>query len=272
MSMEEMVLAAMTLAAAGLVGGFVAGLLGVGGGIVIVPLLVEVFERLEVAEPVRLPLAVGTSLATIMPTALSSMRAHRRKGGVDGPLLWTWAPGVALGAAGGAGVGALVGGPAIGPVFAVVCLVVAANMLLRSGGQALVASLSRPVGRLVAFGVGGVSAVMGIGGGTLSVPILTATGVPVHRAVGTSSALGLFIAAPATVSYMLLGAGRMDLPPASVGYVSLVGVLALLPTSVLAAPWGARVAHRIPARALSIAFGVFLLLSAARMAARVFFD
>lgn len=269
MSASEILGIAVALAIAGGVGGVLAGLLGVGGGIVTVPILVEVFDFIDVAEPVQMPLSVGTSLAIIIPTAISSARAHHREGAVDVATVRSWGPGIALGALVGAWLGGRAGGALMSAVFALVCLVVAANMVLRSRGQAIWSALPKyPWDRIVTVTIGAVSAVMGIGGGTLSVPTLTACGMPIRKAVATSAALGLLIGVPAALAYTAVGYGRSDLPPFSLGYVSLPGAVLILPTSMLCAPVGARLAHSITPRVLSIAFGMFLLVSALRMGYR----
>lgn len=257
------------VAAAGLAGGLLAGLLGVGGGIVVVPALDIAYGIAGVPAEVRLHLAVGTSLATIVPTSISSARAHRAYDAVDERVAHLWAPPMVLGAVVGAALAAIAPGQLLAGVFAFVALAAAARMLLPLEGVRLrdAVPASRAAGLLPAT-IGLVSALMGIGGGTLSVPALGLLGVPVHRAVGTSAWLGFWIALPAAVGYAVLGWGRPGLPTWSVGYVSLLSMALLLPVMWLAAPGGAWLAHRLSQAALRRAFGLFLLAVALRMAWR----
>ena len=262
----ELLLLVVFVALAGGLGGVLAGLLGVGGGIVIVPVLEFALGAAGVPPEIRMHVAVGTSLASIVPTALSSSRAHRRRGAVDEQVARRWIPPIVAGAALGAAAAAFVGGNALRSVFGVVALVMAAVMLLRPQAQhAGAGGAVTPGPRSWPAGIGFVSALMGIGGGTLSVPALSRRGLPIHRAVGTSAWLGLWIALPAAVGFACLGLGREGLPSGSLGFVSLPGLAVLVPASVLAAPLGARIAHGSSRRALRAAFGVFLLLAGLRM-------
>jgi uncharacterized membrane protein YfcA len=152
-----------------------------------------------------------------------------------------------------------------------VALAVAANMALRRPAAALAASLPRPwAQRLIASLIGGFSAMMGIGGGTLSVPTMTAFRYPIRRAVGTAAALGLVIAIPGTIGFVLSGWGKPNLPPLSLGYVNVAGFALIVPTTMLMAPWGARLAHTISTAGLRKAFALFLFLTSVRMIAGLF--
>jgi uncharacterized membrane protein YfcA len=262
----ELLLLMALVALAGGVGGVLAGLLGVGGGIVIVPALEFALGAAGVPVDLRMHLAVGTSLASIIPTALASSRAHRRQGAVDEQVAGRWIPPIAAGAAFGAAAAAAVSGAALRGIFGFVALTVAAYMLLRDEPRApLSGVIAAPGPSAWPAGIGFVSALMGIGGGTLSVPALLRCGLPIHRAVGTSAWLGLWIALPAAAGFAWLGFGRDGLPPGSVGFVSLPGLAVLVPASVLAAPVGARIAHGLSRRALRAAFGAFLCLVGLRM-------
>jgi uncharacterized membrane protein YfcA len=261
---------AVVVAAAGLGAGLLAGLLGVGGGIILVPALDYAFGVAGVADGLRMHLAVGTSLASIVPTAIVSARSHRLRGAVDGDLARRWSPPIALGAALGSIIAASLHGRTLSGIFAVVALLVALRMIWRSGDGAVGGDRDATHWRWlpIPVGIGAVSALMGIGGGTLSVPVMTWLGRPVHRAVGTSAWFGLWIAVPAAAGYAWLGRGLPGLPPLSIGYVNLIALAVLLPSTTVAAPLGARVAHGLSRRQLSLAFGAFLLLTAARMAYR----
>ncbi|MBK1667732.1 hypothetical protein CKO28_06750 [Rhodovibrio sodomensis] len=250
----------------GALAGVLAGLLGVGGGIVIVPVLFQGLTWLGVDADVRMHLTVGTSLMTIVATSLASARAHHRRGALDTDLMKTLAGGVLLGAGAGVLVGTRVTGEVLTAVFAVVALLVAINMALRPGNTTVAAELPRGWPRWAVGGViGGFSVIMGIGGGTLSVPLLTAFAVPIRRAVATASAIGFLIAVPGAIGFALSGWGRPDLPPLSLGYVNLIGFALITPLSVACAPLGARLAHSLPPTGVRLAFAGFLLATAVRM-------
>ncbi|WP_417827466.1 sulfite exporter TauE/SafE family protein [Thalassospira sp.] len=251
---------------AGVVGGIMAGLLGVGGGIVIVPVLYHFLTTMGVDESLRMQVAVATSLTTIIATAISSTRSHYKKGSVDVGLLKRWGPFIIIGVIIGTAIGGLADGRVLTIVFAVVALLVAANMILvkdREPGDAK----NPPKSVWAALGViaGSLSAMMGIGGGTICVPVLNFLGYDIRRAVGTAAAIGLIIALPGTVGYALSGVGVDGRPPFSVGYVNVLAAALLIPMTVLCAPIGARIAHTIPRRALRMCFGLFLAITSLRM-------
>jgi uncharacterized membrane protein YfcA len=264
----DWVLLAVAALATGLVGGTISGLLGVGGGIVIVPVLEAALGYLGVDSAVRMPIAVATSLATIVPTSIASSRAHHRRGAVDLGVAARWAPAIGLGAVVGSVVGSTANARVLTGVFGSVAALMAIKMLLPLDGKVLAAAVPRGArGQLVPLVIGVVSSMMGIGGGTLSVPALTLMNQPVHRAVGTANLLGLAIAIPGTIGY-LFARPVAAVPFGTIGYVSLVSLALLAPATVLAAPWGARLAHSLDRRKLSAVFGVFLSLVAARMLLR----
>lgn len=254
------------MAVTGTVAGILAGLLGVGGGIVIVPVLFWVLHAFDIAPEHASHLAVATSLATIIPTSISSMRSHARRGTVERDLLRLWGPVVFVGALIGGGLAKFVSGDSLRAIFGVVGLLVAVNMALP---KTLVVSDALPVSkwinRLIAGIIGIISALMGIGGGTLSVPTLSAFSFPAHRAVGTASALGLLIAVPGVAGFIYAGLEVEGLPPGSLGYVSLPAALIIAPISYLFAPLGTRFAHALDARNLKRVFAVFLAITAVRM-------
>mgnify|MGYP002777001802 CR=1 FL=1 len=257
----------LVAAGAGIGGGVLAGLLGVGGGIVIVPALYLALQATGLASGATMQVAVATSLATIIFTAVSSGLAHHRRGAVDLALLRRWSPWVVLGVLAGSWLGAAADGRAMVAVFAVVAGIVALNMLVGRGDPRPVPRAAPPAA-WAATGVaaGGISAMMGIGGGTVCVPILSWLGYDIRRAVGTSAALGLVIGLPATLVYVWAGWDAGGRPPLSLGYVSLPGVAVITPFTMAFARVGARIAHAIPMRALRVCFGLFLGLTAARMA------
>lgn len=261
----------LAMVGTGLIGGILAGLLGVGGGIVIVPVLFHLLGLLEVAEGLRMHVAVATSLATIVATSVSSARAHNRHGSVDWTLLKSLLISVLVGVAVGTSIATFVKGPVLSAIFGAVALIVAANMALRPEGFSLLAELPKgPLRQVFGFIIGGFSSMMGIGGGTLAVPLLSLCRYPIRNAVGTSSALGLVIAVPATAGFIYGGWQASDLPPFSLGYVNALGFLLIAPATVLTAPWGARIAHSINVNYLRKAFALFLLITGVRMIISLF--
>lgn len=260
------VLWALAMCGTGIVAGLLAGLLGVGGGAVIVPVLYQAQAVLGVEEGLRMKVAVATSLATIIATSAVSVRSHFRRGAVDVPLLRQWGIPIFLGTALGTMLGGAVDGRVLTAVFATVAFVVAIRMFVRHTGIAVSDGFPNRFA-LVGSGmfVGGVSALMGIGGGMLSVPILSNYGFDIRRAVGTAAAIGFIIAIPGTLGYIVAGWGVAGLPPYSFGYFNGLAALALVPLTMATAPLGARLAHSVPRRSLQIFFACFLLISSLRM-------
>lgn len=254
------------MAVTGIAAGFVAGLLGVGGGIIIVPVLDLVLSTFAVDPSIRMKIAVATSLATIILTSVSSARSHYKKGAIDFDILKSWGPMIFIGVILGTLVAGFVDGRVLSLVFATVALLVAANMIFRANAHALMPAFPNVVVKSgLGLVVGLVSAMMGIGGGTLSVPILTAFGTDIRRAVATGAAIGFVIAIPGTIGYIIAGWNVTGLPPASLGYVNLLAFICIVPLSMLAAPWGARVAHAIDRKYLSYGFGIFLVATSIKM-------
>lgn len=257
---------ALGLIASGVIAGTLAGLLGVGGGIVLVPVLYQVFSALGVDEAVRMHLAVGTSLATIIPTSIRSVRAHAKRGAVDFALLKSWAPALILGTLAGTAIAGAISGPALTGIFASLVLIVAANLAFGREEWRLGSALPKGApAQALAASIGAISGLMGIGGGTFGVPAMTLFGYPIHRAVATSAGLGIIISIPGAIGFILSGWGKASLPPGSLGYVNLIGFALLTPTTVLMAPLGARLAHALPRKWLARAFALFLALTSAKM-------
>ena len=253
----------------GVVGGILAGLLGVGGGIVIVPMLEFALGIMGVDPSIRMHIAVATSLATIIPTSISSSRAHFKRQSVDIDLAKRWAVFILVGALAGTWVASQVSSQVLSGIFAVVALLVALKMMLPLEKRTFTDEVpASPTVAIAPTLIGFISTMMGIGGGSLSVPTLTLMGEPIHRAVGTAALFGLIIAVPGTLGFMVTGYGNPLLPTGSIGYVNLIGLALIAPTTVLAAPLGARLAHSMEKRHLSLLFGVFLLIVAIRMIIR----
>jgi uncharacterized membrane protein YfcA len=264
------------LLAAGALTGLLAGVFGVGGGAVAVPILYELFRILEVPDAVRMPLCVGTSLAIIVPTSIRSFNAHRAKGAVDMSILKVWAGPVVLGVVVGSGIARFAPADLFKGVFVVVAGVSAIRLLFGKDTWRLGLDMpAQPV--MVAYGglIGVLSALMGIGGGQLSNLFMTFYNRPIHQAVATSSGLGILISIPGALGYIYAGWPHMAehphviafQPPLALGYVSMLGLLLFIPTSTWMAPIGARLAHRLSKRRLEVAFGCFLMLVCARFAA-----
>lgn len=257
---------AAAMAATGLVSGLLAGLLGVGGGIVIVPLLFNVFPLFGIPESIQMKVAVATSLATIIPTSIQSARKHHAKGAMDVALLKSIWPAMLAGVALGTFLAVHVRGEGLTAVFAMVALLVALNMGFTAVDFKITDSVpSGPPRQALGIGIGSVSAMMGIGGGTLGVPILSMCGHPIRAAVATASAFGLIISIPATIGFVWGGWNDPLTPPFSIGYVNLIGVALIAPASILATPWGVHLAHSIPPLWLKRAFAVFLFATSIRM-------
>ncbi|MEH6738667.1 MAG: sulfite exporter TauE/SafE family protein [Sulfitobacter sp.] len=250
----------------GAIAGVLAGLLGVGGGIVIVPVLIVVAELFEIDDSIAMLLVVGTSLATIIPTSISSARAHNKRSAIDFDILRGWVPAIFLGALLGGIASKSIGSNGLTLIFGAVALVVSINLALP---KTLTLSQAPPEGRIkqsaLALPIGFTSALMGIGGGTLSVPVMSMLSVPVHRAVATASVFGLAIAVPAVCGFVWAGIGVEGRPPGSFGFVNLPAAVVLFSMSVLTAPYGAKLAHLMEPRKLKLAFAVFLFISAVRM-------
>ena len=259
----------IAMALTGAAGGVIAGLLGVGGGIVIVPVLEIVLGIIGVDESVRMHIAVGTSLATIIPTSISSARAHRQRDAISMDLVRYWSPYIVVGTIIGTLVAGEVTSQVLYIVFGVVALVVAIKMVLPLDDKVVAQDVPRGVfGPVVPGGIGLISAMMGIGGGSMSVPIMTLCNKPIHTAVGTSALFGAFIAVPGTIGFIYTGWDNELLPFASLGFVNLVGFALIIPTTIAFAPLGAKIAHALPRRSLSLLFGLFLFLVALRMGLR----
>lgn len=253
------------LALAGAATGVLAGIFGVGGGAISVPILFFSFGLIGVAEEIAMPLAVGTSLAIIIPTSIKSARAHHAKGAVDMAVVRAWVVPVLLGVM----LGAVIARFAAPWVFqAVFVFVAGANAVKLLFGKASwrVADDLPTGGRLQVYGslVGLFSALMGIGGGAISNLIMTLHGRPIHQAVATSAAVGVLISIPGSIGYVLAGWGKAGLPIGSLGFVSLLGFALIVPTTLLTTGFGVRLAHRLSRRSLERAFGCFLALVSLR--------
>jgi uncharacterized membrane protein YfcA len=256
----------------GVVTGLLAGLFGIGGGAVIVPVLYEVFRVLGVSDDVRMQLCVGTSIAIIVPTTIRSYFAHRAKGAVRQDILRAWA----LPAVIGVGVGSIIAVFAPSAVFKLVFVLIAALIAFRM-------LFGRDTWRLAdqlpgnsamtgyGFFIGISSSLMGVSGGSVSNIVQTLYGIPLHNAVATSAGLGVPITIAGTIGYLLAGLPHQaQMPPLTIGFVSLLGLALFAPISSYVAPYGARLAHTLSKRRLEIAFGCFLLAASIRFLISLF--
>ncbi|KZL21062.1 Sulfite exporter TauE/SafE [Pseudovibrio axinellae] len=256
---------AAALVASGALAGFLAGLFGIGGGAILVPILVSVLSEIGVDPQVVMHVAVATSLGIIVPTSLRSFFAHKKKGAVDLALLKSWVIPIPLGVLAASFVAAMVSGQTLKGIFAVIAFVVAMRMLFNRESWKLGQEIPKnPVRGLIGVLIGFFSTLMGIGGGVMNNTFMTLFGRPIHQAVATSSGVGVLISIPAIFGMMAAGWGAPNLPPFSVGYVNVLAVVLIIPVSVLVAPLGVRAAHTLPKRKLEITFGIFLLIVSAR--------
>ena len=269
---SEIAVLSAALLAGGLVTGFFAGLLGVGGGAIIVPVLYELFGITGVDDSVRMKICVATSLAIIIPTAIRSVRSHWQRGAVDVSVIKALGPWVVGGAIVGVFIASHAPASFLKGVFVASTLFIAGRLAFANGSTRDDATLpGLPWDGLAGAGIGLISTLIGIGGGAYITAYMKYLGWPIHKAVGTAAGFGPLIAVPAAIGFMIEGWGLPRLPPLSLGYVSLLGFLVVAPVSVLAAPLGVRVAHRLSRQTLEYVFMTFLLLVAARFAASLAF-
>ena len=262
----ELALLALAIVTGGVLTGLLAGLFGVGGGAIIVPVLYEIFRILGVSEDIRVQLCVGTSLAIIIPTSIRSYRAHRARGTLPAGILKTWIVPIALGVIAGGVIAAVAPGAVFKSFFAVMAFLLGAKFLFAKDSWRIGETLPGKVLMwLYGLFIGFYSAMMGVGGGAVSTLILSLYGQPIHTAVGLSAGVGVIISLVGTIGFIIAGLPYQALmPPLSIGYVSLIGVALMAPVAAFAAPYGARIAHALSRRKLELAFGIFLWLVAIR--------
>lgn len=257
----------------GAVTGLLAGLFGVGGGAVMVPVLTWLFYRFNLSEQWVVHLALGTSMAAIIPTAMASLRAHHRRKGVHWYAVRSLAPGIILGSFAATFLASQLSPTPLSLFFFAFMCVVAWRMARQNKPSSNDVAVSPqqerlpdlPVLSLVGAGIGAISALAAIGGGTLTVPFLASRGIPLKRAIGSSAAVGLPIALAGTLGYLWNGFQQSDLPAWSTGFVYWPGVLGIAVTSLLTAPLGASLAHRLPVTVLRRLFALLVVLLALQM-------
>ncbi len=273
LDVAELVELALMLVAVGALSGFFAGIFGIGGGAILVPVFYECFRLAGVPLEVRMPLCIGTSLAIIIPTSIRSFRAHHARGAVDLEILKLWWLPIVFGVIAGSVTARYAPERLFKIVFAAVAWSAAARLLLARDNWKLGDDLPKgPLMRLYGFIVGLLSTLMGVGGGLFSNLLMTFYGRPIHQAVATSSALAVLISIPGALGYIYAGwpaaARYPDVAalqwPFAVGYVSLIGAVLVMPTSLLTAPLGVRAAHAMSKRTLEVAFGCYLFIVGSR--------
>jgi uncharacterized protein len=262
----------LALLAAGVLAGLLAGLFGIGGGAILVPIFFHVFGLLGVPDAVRMHLALGTSLAIIVPTSIRSFMAHRQRGAVDIDLLKGWVVAVPLGTIIATIVAAWASSTELRLIFAVIALALALRMIFAKDSWRLGAELpGNPAKFLVGTGIGVLSGLMGIGGGVMNNTFMTLYGRSIHQAVATSSGVGVLISIPGLVGYVWGGWGKAGLPPFSTGYINWLAVALLIPVTLYTAPYGARLAHALSKKHLEFAFALFLVAVSMQFFASVIF-
>lgn len=259
----------LSLIGTGVFAGLLAGMLGVGGGIVIVPVLFFLFQALGVSPESAMVIATATSLATIVPTSVSSIRAHNKKGNVDFDLLKAWAVFILIGVLAGSYLVTQVNPTLLTLLFGIIATLSALNMLIGKKDALFQGLPGRGGQSIMATCIGLFSSMVGIGGGTLTVPTLTFCNYPAHKAVGTAAAVGLIISLPAAITLLFAGATPTDAPFATYGYVNLLGFACIVPLTVLFAPIGATIASKLDAGLLKKIFAVVLIITGLRMLAQV---
>jgi uncharacterized membrane protein YfcA len=271
----ELIRLAMLLLAVGALSGFLAGLFGIGGGAILVPVFYECFRLVGVPLEVRMPLCVGTSLAIIVPTSIRAYRAHKTRGAVDMKTLKAWWLPVLIGVIAGSIIARYAPERLFKIVFVVVAYSAAARLLLVRQGWKFGDEMPQgPLMKIYGLGIGLLSTLMGIGGGLFSNLLMTFYGRPIHQAVATSAALAVLISIPGALGYVYAGwpaaAHYPDVlalqVPFALGYVSLIGAVLVMPSTLLTAGLGVRVAHAMSKRMLEVAFGCYLLIAGSRFA------
>jgi uncharacterized protein len=258
-------LAAM-FAVGGAVAGGIAGLFGIGGGVIMVPMLTTALKLVDVPGDVAIHVAIATSLAAIIPTSFISYRMHAKLGAIDHDLLWRWSPWIVVGAIGGSLMTNLSSTHVLGILFAMSCGFLALQFWREQKNQEVpLRVLTKSAECGIAFTIGVLSSMIGLGGGIFGVMVMSSVGHPIHRAVATASAMGFLVAVPSTVVHLLGFGPNAVIPLGTIGMVHPVALLLLIPAAMVMAPIGARLAHRLPAAKLRRGFALLLVLLALKM-------
>lgn len=267
--LNELLLLAAGIIVGGVVAGLLAGLFGVGGGVIVVPVLYEVLGLLGVPDAVHMQLCIGTSLAIMVPTNIRSYLTHRSTGAVLTDVVRQWTPGVIVGIAIGSAIATVAPSTVFKIAFIVIATLIAFKLLFARQSWRLGDDLPKHgLARLYGLAVGLMASLTGVSGGSLCTMVLTLYGKPIHQAVATSAAIVVPIAIAGTLGYIVAGLPHQgQLPPLSIGFVSLIGFALMAPVSSVTASYGARMAHTLSRRALELAFGLFLLTASLRFLA-----
>ncbi|MGB9174765.1 MAG: sulfite exporter TauE/SafE family protein [Bradyrhizobium sp.] len=275
LNISEVLELALLLIAVGTLSGFLAGLFGIGGGAILVPVFYECFRLAGVPLDVRMPLCVGTSLAVIIPTSISSYRAHHARGAIDKEILHTWWLPVLVGVITGSVIARYAPERLFKIVFVMVAYSAAVRMLSANENWKIGDDLPKgPLMRFFGLCVGLLATLMGVGGGLFANLLMTFYGRPIHQGVATSAAIAVLVSIPGALGYIYAGwpvAGHYPdvaalQAPLALGYVSLIGAILVMPTSLLTAPLGVRVAHALSKKTLERAYGTYLLIVGTRFA------
>ena len=246
--------------------GFLAGMLGIGGGIILVPCLYYLLSYLAFPQHELMHMAIGTSHAIMVATAISSSRAHWKRGNVDAALLKNIGPGILCGVAAATFIAGNLGGTALKVIFSLIIACLAVIMMVDAERFRILRKSPGRLGHACAGAViGGIAAILGVGGAILTVPYMTQCRASIRQAVGTAAALGLFITIPATIGFIMIGLGVPGRPPYSLGFVNFAAWALIAPFSVLCAPWGTKIAHDLPVERLRHIFAVIMILVSANM-------
>jgi uncharacterized membrane protein YfcA len=261
------ILPLVAMLAAGLLAGFAAGMFGIGGGFVVVPALLVVLPLLGGDKAQYAHIAIGTSAATIIVTSIRSVMSHHKRGAVDFDILKSWAPWIVLGAGSGVILAGHVDGHVLKLIFAGGVLLMSLNFLIPKIGDRVLSD-DMPSGMMrvgIAGGLGTFSSLLGIGGGTIAIMVMTMCGRSIHRAIATASGIGTLIAVPSAIGFAIIGLGQHGLPWGSLGYVNMPATLAVASMSLLTAPLGVAAAHTLPPKILKPVFGAYLVFISATM-------
>lgn len=265
MSAGEIAAFAAAAALSGVVSGLLAGIFGIGGGAVLVPVFYQFLTALGIDEGVRMHLSVGTSLAIIIPTSIRSFTAHRARGAVDMELLKSFLVPVPAGVVVASLIAASISSEQLRGVFACIAVLVGLRLVFNRENWVIGRTIpGNPVRAVVGFVIGLLSTLMGIGGGVMNNTFMTLFGRPIHQAVATSSGVGVLIAVPGAIGLIWAGWGDPRLPIASTGYVNWIAVALIIPVAILVTPFGVRISHWLSRRHLEIGFGLFCLSVALR--------
>jgi len=267
LSSSVWVLPLIAMLAAGLLAGFAAGIFGIGGGFIVVPALFFVLPLLGGVKAQYAHIAVGTSAATIIVTSIRSLAAHAKRGAVEWDILRDWAPWIVLGSVLGVALAGGIDGKVLTLIFASGVLLMSLNFLLPKIGNRVISD-QMPSGMVrvgIAGGLGGFSSLLGIGGGTIAIMVMTLCGRTIHRAIATASGIGTLIAVPSAIGFIVIGLRQVGLPWGSLGYVNLPTAVAVGSMSILTAPLGVAVTHSLPQAVLKRIFGIYLVFVALLM-------